>query len=471
MQGLPRLGLAARRGFGRLTPDPFALAITLTALVMAASIAWGDAWAGQPLGTRVTNCVEAWTGGGLWKLLTFGMQASLMLVLGTALAEAPAMRRIIEGLAARAGTPRRLVGWVAFVSITLGLLNWSLSLIGGALVARAAGRHAHERGWSLDYPLLAAAGYTGLMVWHGGLSGTAPLKVTREQDLVEVLGPELAAKIGTMELSETIFGELNLVVSLGLLVLGPLFFMAMTPAEGEDPKPRPMPDLALGAANEAPSDRRLSRSSAPRSWLERFEDTPLLTWALAFAMLTGLGVYFAREGLGRIDLNTVNLALWIGALLLHGRPSAFVAACERGIRGATGIFVQFPLYAGIMAMMAASGLSARLSAWVSDAGATLLAPLTFLTAGLLNLFVPSGGGQWAVQGPVIMEAALRTGVEPETVLMAMAYGDQLTNMLQPFWALPLLAVTGCKAREIVGYCALYMLLGAAWILAALAVLG
>ena len=112
--------------------------------------------------------------------------------------------------------------------------------------------------------------------------------------------------------------------------------------------------------------------------------------------------------------------------------------------------------------MNVSGLSVKLTALVAGAGANALAGLTFLSAGAVNLFVPSGGGQWAVQGPIIMEAAIRAGVSPETVLMAMAYGDQWTNMLQPFWALPLLAITGVRARDIVGYTALWVLAGGAW---------
>lgn len=478
MSPISRLAFAARRGFGRITPDPFVLAIFLTVAVLLTAWLFGEVSVGSsaidasaPAGTRTPRIDEVLTqwsgGGGLWKLLAFGMQASLMLVLGTALAEAPSVRAVIEGLAARARGPRRLVAWVAFVSIALGLLNWSLSLIGGALLAKAAGRHAKARGWGLDYPLLAAAGYSGLMVWHGGLSGTAPLKVTGNKDLVEVLGPELAERVGTMELSQTLFSELNLVVSGGLLVLGPLLFMAMTPKDGSDPSPRPMP-LEVAEASERP---RLGPGPGPGVETERgLEHKAWVLWLLGGVALMALTVHFASKGFGRVDLNTVNLSLWVLAMLLHGRPAAFVAACERGIRGATGIFLQFPLYAGIMGVMAGSGLSAKLAGWAADAGATLLAPITFLSAALLNLFVPSGGGQWAVQGPIIMRAALDAGVEPAHILMAMAYGDQLTNMLQPFWALPLLAITGCKAREIVGYCALYMVTGALWILGALFVL-
>ncbi|MCA9701884.1 MAG: short-chain fatty acid transporter, partial [Myxococcales bacterium] len=171
--------------------------------------------------------------------------------------------------------------------------------------------------------------------------------------------------------------------------------------------------------------------------LSRIERSPVVVWALALPLLAALILQLSRKGVANLDIDTVNLALWVLALLLHGRPDRFLAACGRGMQSCTGIVLQFPLYAGIMAVMAASGLSATLTTMVSAAGPDLLAPVTFLSAGLLNLLVPSGGGQWAVQGPIIMQAALDTGVAPGKVLMAMAYGDQWTNMLQPFWALPL----------------------------------
>lgn len=208
----------------------------------------------------------------------------------------------------------------------------------------------------------------------------------------------------------------------------------------------------------------------PTDPLERLENSVVVIWALAFPLLAALVLELSRTGVGTLDINTINLALWVLAMLLHGRPKPFLDACATGIRNCTGIVLQFPLYAGIMAVMAASGLSLQLTALVSAAGASLLAPLTFLSAGVLNLLVPSGGGQWAVQGPIIMRAALDTGVDPGGVLMAMAYGDQWTNMLQPFWALPLLAVTGVRARDIVGYTALWMIIGGLWMAAGLALL-
>lgn len=460
MNPIARLGVAARRGFGRITPEPFVLAVGLTVIVLVTAVCFGD----RP--GDVWGVVETWsTGSGVWKLLTFGMQASLMLVLGTALAEAPPFQRGLAGLARLPATPRQLVGLTASVSIGLALLNWSLCLIGGALFARAAGERARDEGWQLHYPLLCAAAYAGLMVWHGGLSGTAPLKVTAASDLIEVLGPELTSRVGVIPLERTLFSALNFVVSGGLALLGPLLFVLLTPAEGTDPEAEKVQADRRGAVSTTPPDM-----ADDAAWMNRAERSPLVSWLLIVPMFTGLAIFVAGPGLGRLDLNTVNLALWCAAMLAHGGPQPFLAACERGIRGCTGIFLQFPLYAGIMGVMAASGLSVLLTRAVSGTGAGGLGPVTFLSAGVLNFLVPSGGGQWAVQGPIIVEAALDLGVPVERVLMAMAYGDQWTNMIQPFWALPLLAITGVRARDIVGYTAIWMVVGGAWILAVLALM-
>lgn len=455
MNPIAGLGLRARRGFGRIVPEPFVIAIVLTALVYASSVVSGRG---------ALDALRDWSGGsGLWALLKFTMQMCTMLVLGSALAAAPAVRSAIERSVGAARSARGLVGLVAFASIALALVNWSLGIVGGALLARAGGEVARRRKWALHYPLLCAAGYAGLMAWHGGLSGSAPLKVTQAADVVEVLGPQLAAQVGTVPLSETIFSPLNLLVSGGLLVLGPLLFMALVPARDPDPMEPPPRTDAYSDEDAAAIDAEGEGAAAPGSAIERFERSPVHLWLLALPMSAAVGLATLAGGLSRLSFDTVNLALWTAALVLHGRLDRFVRACERGIVGCTAIVLQFPLYAGIMGMMAGAGLSEALSRLFVAAGSDALPLLAFASAGLVNLFVPSGGGQWAVQGPILVEGALGTGVPVGDVVLAMAYGDQWTNMLQPFWALPLLAITGVRARDIIGYTTLWMVVGGAWI--------
>lgn len=450
MGPLVRLGMFARRGFGRIVPEPFVIAVALTTVVLATALA---------VGTPAAEVLRAWSGGaGLWALLTFTMQMCVMLVLGTALATAPPVQRGIMASIGWVKTPRQLVGATAFIAIGLALLNWSLGLVGGAIVAREAGRLARRRGYALHYPLLCAAGYSGLMTWHGGFSGSAPLKVTTLEDLTEVLGPALAEQVGTLGLDSTILSPLNLVVSGGLLLLGPLVFMGMTP--GADP------DAEAAAEDSAPAQ---AEDSPPVGFIERVERSRTFSMLLAMPLGGALVMALADGGLLRLSFNTVNLALFTSALLLHGRPDRFLRACDEGARSCGGVIVQFPLYAGVMGVMKAAGLSAVLAGAFSQVGPGAFEALAFGSAGLLNLFVPSGGGQWAVQGPVLMQGAVAAGVEPGRVVMAMAYGDQWTNMLQPFWALPLLAITKVRARDIIGYAVVWMAVGGVWILGNLAI--
>ncbi len=104
-------------------------------------------------------------------------------------------------------------------------------------------------------------------------------------------------------------------------------------------------------------------------------------------------------------------------------------------------------------------LEFHLAFFVSISNETTFPIFTFISAGIVNVFVPSGGGQWAVQGPIIIEAAQQLGVDIPKCVMALAYGDQLTNMLQPFWALPLLGITGLKAKEILPYTLILLVAG------------
>jgi len=161
-----------------------------------------------------------------------------------------------------------------------------------------------------------------------------------------------------------------------------------------------------------------------------------------------------------INPNFINLSLLGFCILLHKNFFRFINSVNSAIKGASGILIQFPLYFGIMGIMKYSGMIEIMSDFFISISNEYTFPIfTFLSAGIVNIFVPSGGGQWAIQGPIIIEAATKIGVSIPKSVMALAYGDQITNMLQPFWALPLLGITGLKAKEILPYTLALMLLG------------
>lgn len=450
---LAALGQRVSAAFRATAPDPFVLAVLLTGVTFLLVLGRTDAGAAEIVGY--------WShpSQGVWRFLGFSMQMCLILVTGHALAASPPVRRGLERLSDVPRTPAQAAALVAFVAASLGVLNWGLGLVGGALIARDVGRSLERRGVRAHYPLLAASGYVGLLVWHGGFSGTAPLKVTSASDLADVLpaGVELAP----IPLTETVLSPMNLVATGGLLLIAPLVMALMTPKKEADRQHI----SAFAPEREAPEATRNDKAFLPRL----LEDTPIVT-ALLVALIGAWAISYYFPGGGHpsgvrsLNPNTVNLTMLMFGLILHGTPARYVRAVDDAARGCAGIMLQFPLYAGIMGMMHQSGLTAQLAGALSAGTSAGTLPLgTFVSAGVVNLFIPSGGGQWGVQGPIAIEAAQSAGVPIPKMVMAVAYGDQLTNMLQPFWALPLLAITGVRARDIVGYTAVLMVFAGAWL--------
>ncbi len=440
-------GLA--RALRGLIPDPFVIAIALTAVAFAGTAAWG-AWTGA---ADPAGLVEAWVGGhvpadapagtrplgGVWSLLTFAMQMCLILVTGYAVAGTRPVRAVLERLAAMPGDTRGGVVLVGAVAMALALVNWGLGLIGGALLAREVGRSLHARGRPVHHPLLAAAGYTGLAVWHGGLSGSAPLKVTSGASLDEVLGGALSARLDVLPLTETLLSPRNLVVTplaVGVLLLGLVALVPRDPARMIPPPPE------VRAPETAPEEQ----APGPAGWLET---SPVVS-ALVVLLVLAWAVPWALDG-GFLSLSpdSMNLLFLALGLALAGGPAAYMRLARRGAAACAGIIVQFPLYGGILGILAAGGVIDALAA-VLPTSAWGLSLTTFLSAGLLNVFVPSGGGQWSVQGPLVMQAAVTHGIDPGRVVMALSWGDQWTNLFQPFWALPLLGITGTRAGDLLG---------------------
>ncbi|MEM7436835.1 MAG: TIGR00366 family protein [Myxococcota bacterium] len=412
---LVRLGETFSRWAERWVPDPFVLALALT------FVALGAGWSSTG---DVGSVLSGWYAGfSSTPLLAFALQMCLILVTGQALASSPPVQRAVRSIARWPKTTPAAAGLVAVVACVSGLVQWGLGAVVAAFVVREIAHCAAAEKRSIDIPILGAAAYTGLAVWHGGLSGSAPLKAAESAQFTGGAGDGIP-------IAETLFSPLNLAVSGGLLVLLPLMCVAMAPREAEVPKAHG----TLAAESRVPS----------RS---------LLAILVGGAAVTAVVVGWVRGVLG-FDLNSVNLFFLSLALAAHASVRGFVESVSEGARGAGAIIVQFPLYFGILGVMQASGMIERLSGAMAGVASTSTFPvLTFLSAGLVNFFVPSGGGQWALQSDVLLTTAETLQQSPGLTVMSFAYGDEWTNLLQPFWALPLLAITGLKARQIAGYTA------------------
>ena len=467
-----------------LVPDPLIFAALLTGLVLMVACVWpgDDVLRATPLLGRCRALLLNWFDG-LWQpgLLAFALQMCLILLAGFGLASAPWVRC---GIAALARRPQRLSGAVLLVATVSCIgcwLNWGFGLVSAGLLASALRKRvpaASGRG-----AILVAAAYCGMMIWHGGFSGSAPLKVARDGVvLVRAAATTDGAAVKThsveVAIQATTLSSGNLILS-ALLIVGIPFVLARMSSSTQDLLPanpeverKEMPDLSVilddVGAGTAESGGICSGDDAS-SLNDRLMDRRWVSMGLALLILLTVALRFEQFRFAAMGLNQVN-AIFIGlGLLLHGNVGSYMRALADGSRAIVGIVILFPFYAGIQGLMQDSGLALMLSQAFIDGGSTLahafgvdaavtFTPMCFLSAALVNVFVPSGGGQWIVQGPLMCGAAEGLGVSIPQTVMAISYGDQWTNMIQPFWAIPLMGMTGVKPREFLGPCMLLMLI-------------
>ncbi|MCG8576587.1 MAG: TIGR00366 family protein [Flavobacteriales bacterium] len=444
--------------YKKLLPSPFTIALLLTALTFVLALIFTkpiDAGYGEYTLTLAGKWEEAlWLEGkgGLY----FAFQMMLMLILGHILALSKPVAFLIDRLTQPCTNTANTALIVTLSTMLVSLFNWGLGLIFGAILARKVGEKFNRENRSLNYPLIGAAAYSGLMVWHGGISGSAPIKAAENGNLKKILadveGVDLATIPDSIDMSQTIFSGMNITISLMLLILVPLmmfYFGKRKQSQGILPTPSVL-------KNE---DEQLKPEGAEKLDHSKFLAILVGILILCYAFYKAV-ILPEKLSLGFLTPNFINFSLLGLGIAFHLSISNFIKAAGEAISGATGILLQFPLYFGILGLMIGSGLINEISDFFVSVSSQNSFPIyTFFSAGLVNVFVPSGGGQWAVQGPIIIASAQELGVSFSKSIMALSYGDQLTNMIQPFWALPLLGITGLKAKEILPYTLLLFLAG------------
>ncbi|WP_026894431.1 short-chain fatty acid transporter [Clostridiisalibacter paucivorans] len=414
-------------------PDPFLFAVILNFIVFILGMV--------VTGQGPKDMVLHW-GNGFWNLLAFSMQMVLVLVTGHALANAPIIKRFLANLAKIAKTPSQAILAVTFISIIACWINWGFGLVIGALYARQLAKRVKN----VDYRLLIASAYSGFVVWHAGISGSIPLKLaTAGADLAKATNNAVTEPVST---SLTIFSPFNLIISGIILITMPLLNKAMHPSEDE----------AIAVDPELLEDENLEPNIENPTPADKMENSPVLSILIGIMGIAFAVFYFAKNGFA-LNLNIVNFLFLFAGIILHGTPKRYIGAVAEATKGASGIILQFPFYAGIMGMMVGvnpetgSSFAGVISeGFVNISTPTTFPLFTFLSAGIVNFFVPSGGGQWAVQAPIMMPAGNALGVSTAKTGMSIAWGDAWTNMIQPFWALPALGIAGLGARDIMGFC-------------------
>ncbi len=410
----------------RFIPSAFVFAVVLTFVVALAALLL--------TGSGPVAVVRGW-GEGLSGLLAFMTQMALILLLGHTLANTGPVRRLLGRLG---GLPRTVLQAYLFVFVVAALaslITWGLGLVVGVLLAKEVAAQGRERGLRLHFPMLVAAGYSGYVIWHMGYSASGPLTAATE-------GSFIAEQLGrTIPVSETIFTSWNIAAAVATIVVVGIALALVAPRAGEKV-------VELGFDARHTDDVELDDEVVTPA--DRVDASRLVTLLVGLALTAYLVLHFSDGG--TLTLDIVNWTFLALILLLVRNSFELIALVKNAASNVGEILLQFPLYAGIMGIMTTTGLIKVFSDWVVGiANPTTFGVLAFLSAGVVNFFVPSGGGQFAVQGPVMLDAAERLGVDPSIAIMAIAYGDQWTNMIQPFWALPVLAIASLKMRDLLGY--------------------
>ena len=487
----------------RYIPDPYVIAIVLTFVAVAAALGTGA-------GPQQT--MRAWNAG-VWTLLPFMASIAILLMAGDAIAKSPRFTTQLEKLARIPDSQFAAVWFVGFVAMAAAIVSWAIGLIVGAIMAKRVAYECQEKGIEVHYPLLAAAGYTSLMVYHGGLTSSVSLMMADATLIPGTWEPQYREAI---PIDQTIGSLANIVTTGTLLVVIPIVMGLLHPKEGIRELPRsvqrkidevadpadvdtatvadggwPVDDggaedrrIADGGTEErrvsdgGSGDKRVSDGCAEdKRVADKLNDSRLIGLSIAiFPAYFVIDAWILQPGgLSNLTLNSINALFIALAVLLWIRPTALVEQMHESVTNIAGVIFQFPFYAGIAGILTGTGLAALLVEFVGGFATPATWPLigVFL-AGLVNIFIPSGGGQWVAMGPIMLEITEGMGMTPRDAVLIEMLGDQLTNMIQPFWAIPLLAIANLRARDIIGYTTVAMIVGfvivAGWLTVFLVVL-
>ena len=410
----------------RFIPSALVFAIVLTFIVAFLALILTD--------TGPVDVVKGW-GEGLSGLLEFMTQMALILLLGHTLANTGPVRTLLASLGGLPKTALQGYLFVFLIAAIASLVTWGLGLVVGVLLAVEVAKQGREKGLNLHFPMLVASGYSGYVIWHMGYSGSGTLTAATE-------GSFIAEQLGeTIPISETTFAWWNILAIVATIIVVGGGLALVAPRAG---------DKIVELKTDARFEDDVAIDDEVLTPADRVDASRVLTTLVGLALVSYLVIHYAEGGTATLDI--VNWTFLALIFLLVRSPLELIALVKNAASNVGEILLQFPLYAGIMGIMATSGLITVFSDFmVEAAGPSTFGVLVFLSAGVVNLFVPSGGGQFAVQGPVMLDAGGRLGVDPAVTIMAIAYGDQWTNMIQPFWALPVLAISGLKIRDILGY--------------------
>jgi short-chain fatty acids transporter len=412
-------------------PDPFVFAIGLTLLTMVLAV--------LVQGQGIVALTTSW-GKGFWTLLAFTTQMAVILAMGYVLATAPLTERFLDRIVMRVHDPRTAIIVATLVGGIGSYLNWGFGLVIGGIVARKLALSVK----GVHYPLIIASAYSGFTLYGLGLSASIPV-------LISTKGHPMEAQMGVIPLSETIFSPTMLITSLIVLITLPLLNAWLHPKPGQ-----PVTEIDRTLEDDSRSKPALPADTTDdRTLASRLNNSRVLSGLIGLIGVVYVVLYF--RGGGSMDLNLINFIILFLGIILLGTPIRYVEKLNEGIRTISGIILQYPFYAGIMAIMASSGLVNTFSEFFVRIATPHTLPFWGLVSSFfINFFAPSGGGHWVIQGPFMIEAAKAIGASVGHTATAVMLGNAWNDLIQPFWILPALALSKLKLKDIMGYTVIMM---------------
>lgn len=415
----------------KYTPDPFVFAIGLTILTLLLAM--------LVEGKGFINITQAW-GNGFWDLLAFTTQMAVILAMGYVLASAPVVDRLLSKIVSKVHRPRTAIIVATLVGGIGCYLNWGFGLVIGGIVAKKLATQVK----GIHYPLIIAAAYSGLTMYGFGISSSIPL-------IISSVGHPLEGQMGVVPLTETIFSLPMVITSIIVMVTLPILNSLLHPKEDiieYDPSVE-----AVKKQNAATLE--IESLLEKKTIANKLNNSRLLSRAIGLLGVIYIITYFAGDG--ALNINIINFVILFLGIILLGSPANYVTKLTEGIKTISGIILQYPFYAGIMAIMAASGLVTTISElFVNISDSTTLPFWGLISSYVINFFAPSAGGHWVVQGPFMIDAAKNLGASFSQTSMSVMLGNAWNDLIQPFWILPALALSGLKLRDIMGYAVIAM---------------
>ncbi|WP_319239937.1 TIGR00366 family protein [uncultured Propionivibrio sp.] len=410
-------------------PDPFTIAWLITLTVIGMALGFTN--------TSMVKIVQDW-GDGFFGILSFAMQMAMVIVTGYALAAAPLVQRGLQKIASIPKTQVQMVMFIGVASMALYYLNWGLGLIAGGLIAREAAKNNP----TYDFRILVAAAFSGIIITHGGLSASVPL-------LINTKGHFLEKDMGLIPLTQTIFHPQALFITITLAIVIPLVLVLMIPKKE---------DTLTADPSLFEKDAIETKAVVGTEISDKLDTSRFLNWTLGLMGAGYIAYYFGKGG--SLNINILIFIFLILGVWAHGSLINYVRATNKGAATAGGIILQFPFYAGILGIMKGSGLVEIISNVLLNVSTYDTFELyCYLSSLIISIFVPSAGGHWVVQAPIMLPAAAKLGVEPWKVAMGVAWGESIWNIVCPFWALPLLAIAKISIRDLIGVSVLLFIVG------------